>query len=81
MMVETSANLRMLAGSFASDPELLRSGSIAKHGRPLSHDAIAEIRALLPSALSPLVAGPRRSARGDNTARPAPRRTSRTTSP
>ena len=29
MMVETAANLRLLAGSFASEPELLRSGSIA----------------------------------------------------
>ena len=56
MMVETSANLRLLAGSFVSDPDFLRSGSIA----PVierNRDAIAEIRTLLPAALSPLVLG------------------------
>ena len=56
MMVETSANLRMLAGGFLSDPDLIRTGSIARTV-DRSHDAIAEVRALLPSALSPLVLG------------------------
>ena len=56
MTVETSANLRMLAGGFASEPELLRSGSIAKVVER-NRSAIAEIRSLLPSALSPLVSG------------------------
>jgi glutamate dehydrogenase len=54
MSVETSANLRMLAGSFASEGELLRSGSIAKVVERY-RAAIAEVRSLLPSALSPLV--------------------------
>jgi glutamate dehydrogenase len=56
MAVETSANLRMLAGSFTTEPEMLRSGSIAKVVER-NRSAIAEIRALLPSALSPLVQG------------------------
>lgn len=63
MMVETSANLRLLAGTFASDPELLRTGSIAGVVER-NRDAIAEIRALLPTALSPLVLG-RVQARAD----------------
>jgi glutamate dehydrogenase len=54
MSVETAANLRMLAGSFTSEPELLRSGSIARVVERY-RAAIAEVRALLPSALSPLV--------------------------
>jgi glutamate dehydrogenase len=56
MMVETSANLRMLAGGFLSDPDLVRTGSITRTV-DRSHDAIADVRALLPSALSPLVLG------------------------
>jgi glutamate dehydrogenase len=56
MMVETAANLRMLAGGFTSEPELLRSGSIAKVVERY-RTAVAEIRGLLPSALSPLVLG------------------------
>ena len=56
MAVETSANLRMLASNFASEPELLRSGSISKVVER-NRSAIAEIRDLLPSALSPLVLG------------------------
>jgi glutamate dehydrogenase len=56
MSVETAANLRMLAGSFMSEPELLRAGSIAKVVERY-RAAIAEIRGLLPSALSPLVMG------------------------
>ncbi len=55
MMVETAANLRMLASAFASDPELRRGSVAASLAR--YHDAIAEIRAILPTALSPLVAG------------------------
>lgn len=55
MMVETSANLRMLAGAFASDPALGRGSVSAIHAR--YHDAIAEIRAALPSALSSIVLG------------------------
>jgi glutamate dehydrogenase len=55
MMVETTANLRMLAGGFASDPEFGRASVSAVHAR--YHDAIAQIRGLLPSALSPLVMG------------------------
>ena len=56
MAVETSANLRMLASNFASEPELLRSGSILRVVERY-RSAIAEIRGLLPSALSPLVLG------------------------
>jgi len=56
MLVETSANLRMLASSFTTEPELLRTGSIAKVVER-SRSAITEIRNLLPSALSPLVQG------------------------
>jgi glutamate dehydrogenase len=55
MMVETAANLRMLAGAFASDPALGRGSVSASHAR--YHDAIAEIRSVLPSALSPIVLG------------------------
>jgi glutamate dehydrogenase len=55
MAVETSANLRMLAGAFASDPALGRGSVSASHAR--YHDAIAEIRSVLPSALSPIVLG------------------------
>ncbi len=55
MMVETAANLRMLAGAFASDPVLGKGSVSASHAR--YHDAIAEIRAMLPSALSPIVLG------------------------
>lgn len=56
MMVETGANLRLLAGAFASDAELTRSGSITKLVDRY-HDAIAEVGSLLPTALSPLVLG------------------------
>ena len=63
MMVETAANLRLLAGSYVFDPELLRSGSIVRVVER-NRDAIAEIRALLPAALSPLVMG-RVQARAD----------------
>ncbi len=55
MMVETSANLRMLAGGFASDPGLGRGSVSAIHAR--YHDAIAEIRTALPLALSSIVLG------------------------
>jgi glutamate dehydrogenase len=54
MMVETSANLRMLAGGFLSDPDLVRTGSVAR-SIDRSRDAVAEVRTLLPHALSPLV--------------------------
>ncbi|HOY76165.1 MAG TPA: NAD-glutamate dehydrogenase [Hyphomonadaceae bacterium] len=54
MSVETSANLRMLASAFASEPELLRSGSITKLVERY-RAAVTELKALLPSALSPLV--------------------------
>ncbi|MEQ1783890.1 MAG: NAD-glutamate dehydrogenase, partial [Hyphomonadaceae bacterium] len=63
MMVETAANLRLLAGSYVLDAELLRSGSIVRVIER-SRDAIAEIRTLLPAALSPLVAA-RVEARAD----------------
>ena len=56
MMVETAANLRLLAGGFASEPGLLKSGSISGAVARYS-DAIAEVSTLLPSALSPLVMG------------------------
>jgi len=56
MLVETAANLRLLAGGFASDAELLRSGSITRVVERY-RAAIAEVKSLLPAALSPLVLG------------------------
>ncbi len=56
MLSETAANLRLLAGSFASDADLVRSGSITRAVERY-HDAIAEVKALLPTALSSLVLG------------------------
>ena len=56
MMVETAANLRLLAGAFASEPDLIRSGSISRVVERY-RNAIAEVSTLLPSALSPLVMG------------------------
>jgi len=54
MMAETAANLRLLAGSFVSDPDLMRSASIVRVVER-NRNAIAEVRTLLPAALSPLV--------------------------
>jgi glutamate dehydrogenase len=54
MSVETSANLRMLTGAIAIDPVLVTTGSVAKVIERY-RTAIAEIRKLLPAALSPLV--------------------------
>ncbi len=56
MSVETSANLRMLASTFTAEPELLRSGSIIRVVERY-RAAVTELRAILPSALSPLVMG------------------------
>ena len=56
MSVETSANLRMLASAFISEPTLVRTGSVLKVIERYRR-AIAEIRSLLPTALSPLVYG------------------------
>jgi glutamate dehydrogenase len=56
MSVETSANLRMLASAFISEPTLVRTGSVLKVTERYRR-AIAEIRNLLPTALSPLVYG------------------------
>jgi glutamate dehydrogenase len=56
MMVETAANLRLLAGGFASEPDLLRSGTISGAVARYAN-AVSEISSLLPTALSPLVMG------------------------
>ncbi len=56
MLVETAANLRLLTGGFASDIELIRSGSISRLVERY-RAAVAEVRSLLPAALSPLVLG------------------------
>lgn len=56
MSVETAANLRMLTASFTSEPELVRSGSVARVVERY-RNAIGEVRELLPSALSGLVLG------------------------
>ncbi len=56
MSVETSANLRVLTGAFAADPAVLRSGSVGKTIERY-RSAIAQIRSLLPAALSSLVLG------------------------
>src|SRR5262249_27947933 len=56
MSVETSANLRMLSGALASDPVMVRTGSVTKTVER-SRAAIAEIRKTLPQALSPVVLG------------------------
>jgi len=54
MLAETSANLRMLASAFAGDPKMTDAASagavIARY-----RDKVGEVRALLPTALSPLV--------------------------
>ncbi|MFT3722581.1 MAG: NAD-glutamate dehydrogenase [Hyphomonadaceae bacterium] len=56
MSIETSANLRMLTGALASDSTLVSTRSVAKVTERY-RGAIAEIRKLLPAALSPLVLG------------------------
>ncbi|HVY87889.1 MAG TPA: NAD-glutamate dehydrogenase [Hyphomonadaceae bacterium] len=56
MSVETSANLRMLTGALASDPTLVQTRSVTA-AIERYRAAIAEIRKLLPQALSPLVLG------------------------
>ncbi len=56
MASETSANLRLLASGFASDPQLAALGAagalIARY-----RDRVGELRGVLPSLLSPLVMG------------------------
>jgi glutamate dehydrogenase len=54
MSIETAANLRMLASAFVSEPTMVKTASVAKVIERY-RAAIAEIRGLLPAALSPLV--------------------------
>ncbi len=54
MMVETAANLRMLASAFVLEATMVKTGSVAKVIERY-RAAIAEIRGALPAALSPLV--------------------------
>ncbi len=56
MLSETSANARVLASAFAADP-LLVDGGDASALIERYRDRVADVRALLPQALSPVVLG------------------------